>query len=220
LIFGFTPLKPLSAQIKTYDTLTNVPDHYTKRVALFKREPIVKGRVMMVGNSITEGGQWKKLLNDTTIINRGISGDVTFGLINRMHDIIDRRPSKLFLLIGINDISRNTPDDLIAKNIFFFIMNVRQGSPNTQIFLQSILPTNDHFKNLYPAFIGKRAHILKVNESLSKYEKVLGYTFIDLNSHFCDADGNMEAQYTQDGLHLNEKGYLLWVDVLKKGKYL
>ncbi|MFM7850779.1 MAG: hypothetical protein ACKO96_02425, partial [Flammeovirgaceae bacterium] len=71
--------KNLVAQQQVYDTLPNLPEHYVKRMAIFNQQPIITGKVMMVGNSITEGGDWKKLLNDSTCINRGISGDVTFG---------------------------------------------------------------------------------------------------------------------------------------------
>src|SRR5277367_948066 len=69
----------VSAQTKTYDTLPNLPEHYTTLYEKFKKQPIVKGKIIMLGNSITEGGNWKSLLKDTTVINRGISGDVTFG---------------------------------------------------------------------------------------------------------------------------------------------
>src|SRR5437867_1020657 len=116
---------PIFAQVKSYDTLTNLPDHYVKRCKVFESEPIVKGKIMMVGNSITEGGNWKTLLHDSTVINRGISGDVTFGVLNRLKDITDRQPSKLFLLIGVNDLSRNTPDDLIIENILMIITRIR-----------------------------------------------------------------------------------------------
>src|SRR5690348_15002827 len=93
---------PALAQTRTYDTLPNLPEHYTKRYDLFKKEPLMKGGIAMVGNSITEGGNWKLLLKDTTVINRGISGDVTFGVLNRLKEITDHQPGKLFLLIGIN----------------------------------------------------------------------------------------------------------------------
>src|SRR4051794_8025406 len=92
---------------RTWDTIPMLPQLYQQRYELFKKEPIVKGRVLFLGNSITQGGNWKKLLKDTTVINRGISGDVTFGILNRLGEVIQREPSKLFLLIGINDISKN-----------------------------------------------------------------------------------------------------------------
>jgi lysophospholipase L1-like esterase len=205
----------LSAQQKTYDTLPNMPEHYTKRYAMFKKEPMVKGKIMMVGNSITEGGNWKKLLNDSTVINRGISGDVTFGVINRMEDIISRQPLKVFLLIGINDLSRNTPDEVILENLFTIINKVKKGSPTTEIFVQSILPTNDSFKNLKAEFSGKASHIALINTQLARYTEKMKYNFIDLHTHFLGKDGNMDAKYVTDGLHLNDLGYQHWVSILR-----
>ena len=87
-----------------YDTVPNMVDHYKERVELFAKEPVVTGKVMFLGNSITEGGNWGELLGDKSIINRGIGGDVTFGIMKRLDDVVIRRPSKIFILIGINDI--------------------------------------------------------------------------------------------------------------------
>ncbi len=208
------------AQQKTYDTLPNLPDHYKKRYELFKKEPIVKGQVIMLGNSITEGGLWKKLLRDSGVINRGISGDVTFGVLNRIKDITDRQPSKIFILIGINDLSRNTPDEVILENIFMIMGKIRGRSPKTKIYLQSILPINESFKNLNPNYKGKSDHITKINGQLQKYATKQKYTYVDLYSNFLDKDGNLDAKYTYDGLHLNGTGYAQWVEVLKREKYL
>jgi lysophospholipase L1-like esterase len=208
------------AQVRTYDTLPNLPDHYVKRFELFKKEPKVQGRVIMVGNSITEGGDWKSLLHDSTIVNRGISGDVTFGVLNRLNEITDQKPSKIFLLIGINDVSRNTPDEVIIANTLLIVLRIREASPSTEIFLQSILPTNDTFKNLHENFVGKGARIRRINEQLAKYSATLKYVYIDLHSNFIDANGSMETKYATDGLHLSTVGYQHWVEVLKKGKYL
>ncbi len=205
----------LSAQQKNHDTLPNLPDHYLNRVAIFEKEPIVKGKIMMVGNSITEGGDWKKLLNDSTVINRGISGDVTFGVINRMEDIVSRQPSKVFLLIGINDLSRNTPGEVILENLFRIISKIKSGSPTTEIFVQSILPTNDSFKNLNKNFVGKDPHITLINTQLKRYADRMKYSFIDLHPKFLGKDGNMDAKYVTDGLHLNELGYQHWVSILR-----
>ncbi len=208
----------LSAQQIMYDTLPNEPEHYIQRFELFKKEPMVKGRVIMVGNSITEGGNWEALLKDTTVINRGISGDVTFGVLKRISEITERQPSKLFLLIGINDLSRNTPDEVILENIFMIIRKVRSGSPKTSIYLQSILPTNDTFQNLDKNFIGKGEHITAINAQLNKKARKLRYTYVDLHLNFLDAVNRMDAKYTFDGLHLNAAGYGHWVEVLKKEK--
>jgi hypothetical protein len=66
---------------RLFDTTGFIPELYTQRVALFEKEPVFTGRIIFLGNSITQIGNWKKLLNDSTVINRGIAGDITFGVL-------------------------------------------------------------------------------------------------------------------------------------------
>jgi lysophospholipase L1-like esterase len=202
------------AQTKAYDTLPNVPDHYVKRFAMFKKEQTPTGIIMMVGNSITEGGDWKQLLNDSTIINRGISGDVTFGVLNRLDEIIGRKPSKIFLLIGVNDLSRNTPDEVIVTNIYRIAHTLRTRLPDTQVFVQSILPTNESFGNMMVNFKGKAKNIVAINDQLKQGAEKWKYTYVDLYTSFLNMRGEMDPQYATDGLHLNAAGYTHWVSIL------
>ena len=127
---------------RLFDTIGFIPEHYPQRIAVFEQEPVVTGRIIFLGNSITEMGNWKKLLNDTTVINRGIGGDITFGVLKRLDDVIKRQPSKLFLLIGINDIAKDIPDAVIADNIRKIILRVQAESPSAKIYVESILPVN------------------------------------------------------------------------------
>ncbi|MBS1557477.1 MAG: hypothetical protein JST69_02015 [Bacteroidetes bacterium] len=210
----------VSAQTTAYDTLPNLPNHYTQRYEFFKKEPIVTGGIVMLGNSITEMGDWKKLLKNDSVINRGISGDVTFGVLHRLREITDRKPVKVFILIGINDLSRNTPEEVVIENIFNIVTKIHGQSPQTRIYVQSILPTNETFKNLNKIFLGKAEHILTINGQLRKYASQIHYTFIDLHTAFSDNEGRLNAIYSNDGLHLNLKGYEHWVEFLKKEKYL
>src|SRR5258708_14309080 len=85
-----------------YDTIRYVKPYYQKRVSKFKSEPVKTGRVIFLGNSITEFGNWPNLLNDSTVLNRGIAGDNTFGGLERLGDIVIREPGKLFIKIVIN----------------------------------------------------------------------------------------------------------------------
>src|SRR5271168_325844 len=90
-----------------FDTVPFIPEHTPQRLAQFAREPIIPGRIIFLGNSITEMGDWKKVLNDSTVINRGIGGDITYGVLKRLKDITDRSPSEVFILLGINDIGKD-----------------------------------------------------------------------------------------------------------------
>jgi len=217
LFLGFLPLS--SAAQKTWDTIPNLPDHYREKVSEFRKEPISRGKIMFLGNSITEGGNWKKLLKDSSIVNRGISGDITFGVLNRLDDIVKRQPAKVFLLIGINDISKDIPDEVIMQNTFSIVRRIRRGSPATKIFVQSILPTNPTFKN-FPKGYNKNDHVITLNAQYKKYADRLGYTFVDLFTEFLDKEDHLEASYSTDGLHLSNAGYAHWLEILKKLNYL
>src|SRR5690349_11439493 len=70
------------------DTLPVLPDVYASRLAQFEREPVATGRVVMLGNSITQGGDWGRLTGDSTVVNRGIGGDVTFGVRARLDEVV------------------------------------------------------------------------------------------------------------------------------------
>jgi lysophospholipase L1-like esterase len=213
---------PLGAQVTNqnlYDTLPNLVDHYKKRTAEFQKEPVVTGRIIFLGNSITEGGKWSTLLGDKTIVNRGIGGDVTFGVINRLDDITIRKPSKLFIMIGINDISKDFPDVVIIDNYRKIIQEVKLKSPETKIFVQTLLPVNPSYPR-FPQHYDKSDHVISVNNLLRQLSLDENIGFINLYPLFLDTQGRMDARYTYDGLHLNDEGYKLWASFLKDNKYL
>ncbi len=204
---------------RIYDSIGFIPDHYPQRIAKFQSEPIVTGRIIFLGNSITEIGPWAKLTGDTTVVNRGIGGDITYGVLKRLDDVIARQPSKVFLLIGINDIGKDIPDTVIADNIRKIVAAILQGSPTTKIYVQSILPLNPDVKN-FPQHYNKEEHVLKVNAMLPGILATLKCTFINIFPLLLDDKQRLDAQYTLDGLHVNQKGYVIWVDYLKKQGYL
>lgn len=207
------------AQKRPYDTIPNMPEHYWVRMEKFKKEAVVPGKIVFLGNSITEGGKWKQLLKDSTVINRGISGDNTFGVLARMDEIVKLKPSSLFILIGTNDLSKKIPDEAIIENIFTIVSRIKAGSPKTKIFVQSILPVNETVER-FPQQFNNGMHINTINDQLARYATRLRYTYVDLYGKFIDSQGKLDAKYTFDGLHLNAAGYQHWVDVLKELKHL
>lgn len=213
ILWGFG----VNAQTLSYDT-TYRPGKYKELVQKFNSEPITKKDYIFLGNSITAGTNWGKLLNLPQAKNRGISGDITFGVLERLQEVIDRKPAKVFVLIGINDISRNIPDSLILRNYKEIIERIRKGSKKTQIYFYTLLPVNasfEKFKNHY----GKDEHILYLNDEIRKLV-AKNVTIIDLYPHFLDGQNRLKAELTKDGLHLIPAGYQVWADVLNNGGYL
>lgn len=207
----------LFAQTVKYDT-TYRPAKYPELVKQFEAETSGKNPIIFLGNSITAGTDWAKLLNLSNSLNRGISGDISFGVLQRLQEVIDRKPAKVFVLIGINDVSRNIPDSLILRNYRSIISRIRKGSPQTQIYFNTLLPVNasfERFKNHY----GKDEHILYLNAEIRKL-KAKKVEIIDLYPAFLDHENKLRAELTKDGLHLIPEGYQVWKSLLEKGKYL
>lgn len=78
--------------------------HYANRLAFFRAMPDHHKRIVFLGDSMTEGAKWQELFDEKRVVNRGISGDVTYGLYARLDEVIQARPLKVFLLCGVNDI--------------------------------------------------------------------------------------------------------------------
>lgn len=220
VVFSLLMVVSICANAQKYDTIPRMPQLYKDRVALFQSEKVTSGKIMFVGNSITQGGKWKQLLGDSSVVNRGIGGDVTFGLLARIDEITRFKPSKLFLMIGINDLANNIPEDVVMENIFLIVNKIKMASPKTQIFVQSILPLNPTVPKFHQDYINRAEAIMTINGQLSKIAKRFGYTYVDLHSKFANAEGLMKPELSPDGLHLNAAGYKLWVKILKDAKHL
>jgi lysophospholipase L1-like esterase len=204
---------------RLYDTVTSMPDLRASRIAKFAAEPVITGRVIFFGNSITQGGDWAKLTGDSTVINRGIGADIVFGLRARLADVTKRKPIKLFVLIGINDVSKDIPDAVIAAQYRALVDSVRRQSPATRIFVQSILPLNPTVKN-FPQHYDKQERVVAVNRLLRRMARETGATYVDLWPVFVDGQNRLDARLTGDGLHLNQQGYERWVRYLRRTGYL
>ncbi|HKO80234.1 MAG TPA: GDSL-type esterase/lipase family protein, partial [Chitinophagaceae bacterium] len=162
----------------------------------------------------TAGTDWNELLSISNAKNRGISGDITFGVLERLDEVTEGKPAKVFILIGINDIQWNIPDTVIAGNYKKIIQRIKSASPKTRIYFQTLLPVNNEFTQ-FKKHYNKDEHILYVNAQLKKIASEEKITLIDLHPHFLNADKKLEKKYTMDGLHLNAAGYTLWASILK-----
>jgi lysophospholipase L1-like esterase len=201
------------AQQPAWDS-TYRPGSYNLRLALFESYPNSTQDIIFLGNSITYGTDWNELLQMPHARNRGISGDISFGVLQRLREVTEGHPAKVFILIGINDISRNIPDSVILRNDERIVERIQKESPYTKIYFQTLMPVNNQFtqhKNHY----NKDEHIRTVNDGIKKLAAKYHVTLVDLHPHFLDENGRMNAAYTMDGLHLNEKGYQVWKQVLQ-----
>ena len=183
--------------------------YYHQRYSLFKSLPDSKRDIIFLGNSINDGSEWAELFNDVRIKNRGISGDITTGILHRLKEVTSRKPAKVFLMIGINDLGRGVSPDSVVKNILLINDYILQESPSTKVYIESILPVNASFGK-FAGQVTKGVQVLRSNELLKAAASKHRYEYIDLHSKFVDAQGLLDAKYTNDGLHLTGAGYQHW----------
>lgn len=195
-----------------YDT-TYKTTYYEQKVTLFRQLPDTKNEIIFLGNSITDIGEWAEIWQDPRVKNRGISGDNTFGVLARLDEVVASRPRKVFVMIGINDLSKNTPDSVVVANHKKICQRIRAASPRTRLYVQSILPTNGSFAE-FKRHQGKDDRIRAVNAALQKLCAEMRLTYVDLYSRFVDGEGMLDKRYTNDGLHINGAGYVLWKKIL------
>ena len=182
--------------------------HYPEKIKEFKANPLSLGDIVFLGNSLTEfAGDWGKRFNNPKIKNRGISGDVTDGVLNRLGEIYYYKPTAVFLKIGINDLfNDNLTSEYVGNNILKIVKNIEKHSPKTAIYVQTILPTSTE------KIVAK---IQATNTILKNNSKKHKYTLIDLHSVFADKNDLMIKEYSVDGVHLSEAGYVVWVNFIK-----
>lgn len=202
--YGIYPTPPIN--ILNYPA--NVEVHYFDRINnVFEKNPLKATDIVFLGNSITEnGGSWATRFESLNARNRGIAGDETEGVIKRLGEICFYKPSKVFLLIGINDLWRGKSVELVSQNILNIADTISKYSSSTKLFVQTILPTTNQ---------GLVTKIKQVNDVLKANASVKNYTLIDLHSLFADSNDLMRSEYTLDGVHLNEAGYAVWVNAEK-----
>ena len=174
----------------------------------FESLPNKKKEIVFLGNSITEQGNWAELLNNKRIVNRGIGGDRTDGILYRLKEVTESKPAKVFLLIGTNDIRYGRSVKYIVERNQLIIKNIKEESPKTIIYLQSLLPTYNRKER--PIEI-----IRDINLGFQKIAKEENVVYIDLFSNFIDSSGYLDKKYSLDGLHLNGLGYQKWKTIIE-----
>lgn len=161
---------------------------------------------MMLGDSITDEGQWDELLDNTKVQNRGISGDTTDGVLDRLNSI-SKGIKQVFIMIGVNDIMRGNEVDEVYTNYLKIIQTFKDK--NIKVYIQSTLYIGESRKaNFNPK-------IEELDARLEKYASENQITFINLNPIFAPQKV-LKKEFTSDDLHLNGTAYKLWTEQIKR----
>jgi len=196
---------------KKYKQVTSVSaadQRRENRIDMFNMLETNENEIVFVGDSHIERCHWDELFNKPTIMNRGIGGDNSNGLLNRIEEIAAMSPLKLFIMIGINDIIIGRNPEAIILNYEKIIDKMKVASPSTQLFVHSVLPSNDK------KWVWDKIDPYKVIEVNNKLALLKGCIYIDLYSEFV-TDKSLNRDFTTDGLHLSGKGYQKWKSVIE-----
>ncbi len=191
-------------------------EHYNERKALFETTVDTENEIIFLGNSITEGGDWKVLFPNQNVINRGISGDTTDGILFRLDEITSSKPKKIFILIGTNDLARGKSIDYVLNNSKILLEKIKADSKETKIYLQSVLPYNPNVGDKFSSHKSKQQDVLVLNKKLKKLARKQEAKFLNIHKNFRNKKGELKADLTYDGLHLNKNGYIFWAKIIKK----
>lgn len=187
--------------------------HYRIRKLYFSLAPTPNQAVVFLGDSITYGGDWAALFPGAPVENRGIGGDTTTGLLNRLDQVIAQKPAQIFLMIGTNDLCYGRPVRNIVNNYTIILARFHKELPDTRVYVQSVLPFND---TIFPSrSFRTNSNIRSLNAELKSLASHYNYPYLDLAPSFTDPDGRLFANYTSDGLHLNDAGYSIWRDLIR-----
>ena len=172
----------------------------------------------MLGNSLTENGKdWAQRIGTTQhVVNRGIIGDNTVGMAQRLYQITPYNPKAIFLMAGINDMVGNTTAEQVAQHVITLIEAIRSQAPQTQLFVQSILPI-DETEGRWKTLAGRTDDIPFANMLIKAYCETHDLVFVDIFHRMTRGRSNqLRAELSGDGLHLSEQGYRVWAFELKK----
>ncbi|NET37848.1 MAG: hypothetical protein F6K19_38565 [Cyanothece sp. SIO1E1] len=157
---------------------------------------------VLLGDSISLWFPQERLSADRFWLNQGISGDTTAGVLQRLPALAPTRPDTIHVMVGINDLRRGVTSTEVLHNLQQIMRRLRNQHPQADVIVHSILPTR--------LVTLSNPQIRQINQQLAILAQQEQVSYLDLQSEFTDAWGDLKANLTTDGLHLNPQGYNVW----------
>ena len=177
------------------------------RTTLFAELPPVDGGDIHLGASIIQYGAWGELLAPRVAHNRGIAGDTTAGVLARLDASVRGSPERIFVMVGLNDLFTGVPEAEVEANMRQILSGLAERAPEAEVFVYSLLPVRGRGPEAVDV-------IRRLNARVQELTVAAGHRFVDLQPAFADAEGQLKAELTTDGIHLDGAGYRLWATVL------
>ncbi len=197
--------------------------HWDNRVRSFKEQNLPWRNVVLLGDSITEGFDINKHFPGRRVLNRGIGADIIGnalptndhrGILRRLdNSVFDCAATDVFLMIGINDLGAGRTPEVMELGYREILQRIHDTNPAVRVHVQSVLPTRGNYAK-------HNAPVRDFNQRLQKLAAEFGYDYVDLHKLMLDEKGELKAEMTPEGLHLNDVAYAVWrAEVLKVMKW-
>ncbi len=195
---------------------TKQADYRDQKIAQFlaENDSLPKGGVVFLGDSITDLYPLQTYFPERVLINRGIGGDTTTGLLERLDDtVIVLEPTVLVLLIGVNDLSLGRSVEAIAADYATILDRLKTALPDLVIYVVSVYPVNGSEYAPLELIADK---IPPLNALIAAHADGVDATYIDIYPALLDvATGRLNLAYADDGLHPNAAGYAVITAALR-----
>lgn len=179
---------------------------------ILNEEFALKNQTVLLGDSITDFFNWYELFYDFSkisgqaVYNRGISGDTTDRLLERLYEnVLNIEPKNIVLLIGTNDIGRGLPLSMSVENVSKIIEESKKVCPDINFILQAVYPINRGMRDKFEKRSNKKIDLM--NKEFIKLSEKYNCIWVDITDKLKDETENLKKEYTFDGLHLNVNAY-------------
>ena len=179
-------------------------EYYDIKIADFaaENESGKKADVVFLGDSLTDLCDLDTFYPEYSCLNRGISGDTTAGLIERLKvSAYDVKPKAIVLLIGVNDINGGKSPESIYENYKKIVTDLKRNLPDTAFVWCSLTPMGGFCA-------AQNNTAIECNRKIESMARKYGCIFVDLFAPLLDGETNeIVTAYTVDGLHFSDEGY-------------
>ncbi len=192
-------------------------EHYYERLRVFQGETIEPGGIVLVGSSHFEWFDTDRFLPGRRFVNRGIASDRLGigerGILHRLDvSVFDLQPAFIVFNNGANDLgelwrSGEPPLEDIFDAYERVIGAIRAGAPGVPLLIVNELPTTGRFAGISPL-------VPRLNRHIADVARRHDCRHLDFYRAVVDESGELRAELTWDGLHLNDEGYALLAEKL------
>ena len=174
-------------------------DYRRRRLASFRAES-TPADIVLLGDSHIANGDWVSLLPGRKVLNRGIGWDTTEDVLDRLDEVIARKPRIVVIQIGIVDLRYGRDPATVVRNIRAIAGRLREAGIRAHV--HSVLPVAARLRET------TNERVRAVNDALRADPD-----FVDLHSILV-TDGALKSSLTTDGVHLSGDAYALWAQRL------